>query len=114
MTRPPEHEYKRRLAKADIRRELVGNGRWSDFVRLREELKERGVPPDVAWQKAYDTIEGDPIDAPPPSDDPPRQVKKVVSKSRPTRQSNSLDASSDVFAEKSCSTPRTVEWVADR
>mgnify|MGYP003116791568 CR=1 FL=1 len=111
-TRPPDHEYSRRLAKADIRRELVGNGRWSDFVRLREELKERGVPPDVAWQKAYDTIVEDPIDPPDLSDDPPRPVKKVVSKSRPTRQSNSLDASSDVFAEKSCSTPRTVEWVA--
>ena len=112
MTRPPEHEYQRRLAKADIRKELVSNGRWSDFVRLREELKERDVAPDVAWQKAYDTIMEDPIDGPALSDDPPRQVKKVVSKSRPTRPQNNLDASSEIFAEKSCSTPRTVEWVA--
>lgn len=114
MTRPPEHEYRRRLAKADMRKELVAVGRWAEFVRLREEMKEKGIDPDVAWQGAYDSIMDSPVDAPEPSANPPRVVKKVQSVSRPTRptESNGQDVSSNIFADKTCSTPRTVEWVA--
>lgn len=112
MTRPPDHEYRRRLAKADMRRELVSAGKWKEFVDLREQMKAKGIEPDVAWQGAYDSIMDNPIEAPDASPDPPRPVKKVASTSRPVRPKNDMDVASTIFHEKTCSTPRTVEWVA--
>jgi len=111
MAQPPKHEQYRRMAKADMRKRVVDSGKWKEFVTAREKHKEAGKMPDDAWKAAYDEVMEDPLG----SDDPPREriVKTVKSESRPTRRSvTELDVSGSVFEEKTCSTPRTVEWVA--
>ena len=102
-------EFHKRKAKSQMRSEMVSRGLWTDFVRERERLKDEGVTPERAWLLAYDLVDNS---HPAAADIVDSEVKRVESVSRPTRQAEVLDASKEVFAEKTCSTPKTVEWVA--
>ena len=109
MTHVPFHEEAKRKSKADMRNQVMEMGKWSEFVRVRERNKEEGMVPEKAWVEAYNEVCGG---SSAPADRIVSEVKKVDSVSRQTRQDTTADASKVVFANKTCSTPRTVEWVA--
>ena len=106
MPNIPAHEFAKRKSKAEIRNKVMEMGRWTEFVQLRERNKEEGMVPEKAWVAAYEELCG----AAAPADRVVAEVKQVESVSRPTRQSP--DASKQLFEDKTCSTPKTVEWVA--
>ena len=152
------HEYFKRKSKADMRRELIDNGLWKDFVKAREALKENGETVERAWRMAFEAVMspfderfddkeviayvgdvvagnvvGDPEEeeeeegevpdyVPPPAVvmdavvetarpiRPKNKTKKIGSVSRRSMRKN--DVAKETFSAKTCSTPKTVEWVA--
>ena len=51
-SQPGPREFMKRKTKIQIRQHWTEAGRWSDFVELRESLKEQGHPPEEAWNEA--------------------------------------------------------------
>ena len=109
MSDVPLHDQFKRRTKSDIRREMMGRELWPLFVRERERLKDEGVPAERAWILAYDVMNADhPVD----SDAEPVSEGEGVASKRQVRGRDLGDASKDLFVEKTCTTARTVEWVA--
>jgi hypothetical protein len=154
MTELSSYDYFKRKSKADMRRELIDNGLWKDFVKAREALKENGETVERAWRMAFEAVMSpfdqrfddqgvkDYVDAVVAGEEtepeeeeeevpdyvpPPQVVMDVIdTTAKPVRPSEKKkkvgsvtrrpmrkhDVSKETFDEKSCSTPRTVEWVA--
>lgn len=155
MTELSSYDYFKRKSKAEMRRELIDNGLWKDFVKAREALKENGETVERAWRMAFESVmspfdqrfddkevieyvdavvSGDVLDPEEEEEEeaaeyePPPQVvmdvidttakpvrpaakkKKIGSVSR--RPMRKHDVSKETFDTKTCSTPKTVEWVA--
>lgn len=158
MSYETSYEYFKRKSKAEMRRELIDNGLWTDFVKAREALKESGETVERAWRMAFEAVmspfdarfddkevveyvrevvEGDPVRPGDPEEEeddeeedyelPPPVVMDVIDgASKPVRPAakkkkigsitrrsmRKHDVSKETFDEKTCSTPKTVEWVA--
>ena len=155
MSDVTSYDYFKRKSKAEMRRELIDNGLWKDFVKAREALKENGESVERAWRMAFeavmspfderfddkevidyvgDVVSGNvvadpeeeeeevPDYVPPPAvvmevmDEtarpirPKNKTKKIGSMSRRSMRKN--DVAKETFSAKTCSTPKTVEWVA--
>lgn len=57
------------LNKTRLRERLSSEGRWNDFVRVRESLKRDGVAPDQAWLRAADQFPPIAAESSPPAAD---------------------------------------------
>ena len=157
MSDSTSYDYFKRKSKAEMRRELIDNGLWKDFVKAREALKENGETVERAWRMAFeavmspfderfddkevidyvgDVVEGNVVSEPDPEEEeeevpdyvpPPAVVMEVMDEtSRPIRPANKTkkigsvsrrsmrknDVGKEIFSAKTCSTPKTVEWVA--
>lgn len=49
-------DYFKTKSRPEMRRELVDNGLWADFVRARESLKASGESVDRAWRMAFEAV----------------------------------------------------------
>ena len=159
MSYETSYEYFKRKSKAEMRRELIDNGLWADFVKAREALKENGETVERAWRMAFEAVmspfderfddkevveyvrevvDGDPVRPGDPEEEeddeedldshpPPPVVMDVLDETskpvRPAAKKKKIgsvtrrsmrkhDVSKETFDEKTCSTPKTVEWVA--
>lgn len=108
MAHVPEGQFRHRKNKVAQRSELVERGLWAAFVERREALKAGGMAAPEAWGQAFDEVTSGSV---------PVVASESVSTGEAPEKSGTPDSglervNREVFADRTCSITRTVEWVA--
>jgi len=74
--------------KAHLRRKLKAEDRWDEFVDNRERLKQKSIPPERAWELAYEAYKKNTV---PEVPDAPAAAKEKPSS--PQKESSIVDLS---------------------
>jgi len=104
MAHVPSNQFHHRKNKVAQRSELVESGLWAAFVERREALKAGGMAAPDAWAQAFTEVTSGAVPV----------VEAVVEAPEKSGVPDSgLDrVNREVFADRTCSITRTVEWVA--